>query len=70
MEVEDEAHFFLKCSFYYGCRTPILQLANLQYPNFTELTDFEQLNIIFQSEVLIKLHHFVLMGCTTGGLKC
>ena len=36
-------HFILECPFYDDLRNPILQLANLQYPNFTELTDLEQL---------------------------
>ena len=35
-------------------RIPIFQLANLQYPNFTEITDLEQLIVIFQSEDLLK----------------
>ena len=54
MEVEDEVHFVLKSPFYDDLRNSILQLANLQYPNFTELTDLEQLKIIFHSEELLK----------------
>ena len=60
MEVEDEVHFILKCPFYDDLRNPILQLANLQYPNFTELTDLEQLKVIFQSEDLLKTASFCL----------
>ena len=52
MEVEDEGHFIIKCPFYDDLRIPIFQLANLQHPNFTELTDLEQHRIIFQSEDL------------------
>ena len=47
MDVEDGVHFILKCPFYDDLRNPILQLANLHYPNFTELTDLEQLKVIF-----------------------
>ena len=50
----DEVHFILKCSFHDDLRKPIFQLANLLYPNFTELTDLEQLKVIFQSEDLLK----------------
>ena len=39
MVVEEEVHFILKCPFYNDLRNPIFLLANLQYPNFTELTD-------------------------------
>ena len=60
MEVEDEVHFILKCPFYDDLRNPILQLANLQYPNFTELTNLEQLKVIFQSEDLLKTASFCL----------
>ena len=60
MEVEDEVHFILKFPFYDDLRNPILQLANLQYPNFTELTDLEQLKVIFQSEDLLKTASFCL----------
>ena len=60
MEVEDEVHFILKCPFYDDLRNPIFQLANLQYPNFTELTDLEQLRVIFQSEDLLKTTSFCL----------
>ena len=60
MEVEDEVHFILKCPFYDNLRNPIFQLANLQYPNFTELTDLEQLKVIFQSEDLLKPASFRL----------
>ena len=54
MEVEDEVHFILKCPFYDDVSNPILQLANLQYPNFTDLTDLEQLKVIFQSRGFVK----------------
>ena len=58
MEVEDdEVHFILKCPFYDDLRNPILQLANLQYP---ELTDLEQLKVIFQSKDLLKTASFCL----------
>ena len=70
MDVEDEVHFILKCPFYDDLRNPFFQLANLQYPIFTELTDLEQLKAIFQSEVCEKLQHFVLIGYTPGGHEC
>ena len=41
-------------------RKPVFQLANLQYPNFTELTDLEQLKVIFPSEDLLKTATFCL----------
>ena len=62
MEVEDEVHFILKCSFYGYLRNPIFQLANLQYPNFAELTDLRQLRVIFHSEDLLKTAIFCLDG--------
>ena len=52
--------FYTKCPFYDDLRNPILQLANLHYPNFTELTDLEQLKVIFQSEDLLKTASFCL----------
>ena len=70
MEVEDEVHLILKRSFYDDLRNSILQLAYLQYPNYTELTDLEQLKVIFQSEDLIKTASFCFIGCTTGDLIC
>ena len=48
MEVEEEVHFILKRPFHDDLRNPIIQLANLRYPNCTEL------KVIFQSEDLIK----------------
>ena len=45
MEVEDEVQFILKCPFYDDLRMSIFQLANLQYPRFTELNDLEQLRV-------------------------
>ena len=50
-------HFILKCPFYDDLRNTILQLANLQYPNFTELTDLEQLKVILD---LLKTASFCL----------
>ena len=52
--MEDEVHFILKCPFHDDLRNPIIQLANLQYPNFTEVTNLEQLTVIYQSEDLLK----------------
>ena len=52
--LEDEVHSILKCPFNEDLRNPIFQLANLQYPIFTELTDLEQLKVKFQSEDLLK----------------
>ena len=60
MEVEDEVHIFLICPFYDDLKNPILELANLQYPNFTELTDLEQLKVIFQSEDSLTTASFCL----------
>ena len=48
-------------SFYDDLRKKnIFQLANLQYPNLTELTDLEQLRVIFQLEDLLKDASFCL----------
>ena len=47
-------YFILKYPFYDDLKIPILQLVNLQYPNFTEITDLEQPKVIFQSEDLLK----------------
>ena len=68
MKVEDEVHFILQCPFYDDLRNPIFQLANLQYPNFTELTDMEQLRVIFQSEDLLKNCIFCLNRMYNGSL--
>ena len=54
MEVEDEIHFIIKCSFYDYLRNPIFQLDHLQYPNFTEL------KVILHSEDLLKTAAFCL----------
>ena len=54
MEVEEEVHFILRCPFYGDLRNLIFQRANLQNPNYTALTDLEQLRVIFQSEDLLK----------------
>ena len=48
IEAETEVHFILKCPFH------IFHLADSQYPNSTELIDYEQLKVIFQTEDLIK----------------
>ena len=37
-----------------------LGVLNFQYTDFTELTDLEQLKVIFQSEVLLKTASFCL----------
>ena len=52
--------FILKCPFNDDLRSPIFQLANLQYLNFPEHTDLEQLRVIFQSEDLFKTASFCL----------
>ena len=58
--MEDEVHFILKCPFYDDLRILIFLLANFQYPYNTELTDLEQLRVIFQSDDLLKTASFCL----------
>ena len=43
-----KAHLTLKCLIYDDLRNSILKLVNLQYPNFIELTDSEQLEVIIK----------------------
>ena len=53
IEAEAEVHFILKCPLHVNSRPLIFHLADSQYPNLTELINYEQLKVIFQFEDLI-----------------
>ena len=48
--VESEIHFLLQCTFYLNERTVLIDALGTKYPNFSTITQDEQINIFMNHE--------------------
>ena len=53
--VEDEGHVLFNCHLYEDIRLELIEKATILEPNFTNLSNFEKLKLVFTKSALIRL---------------